>query len=101
MSNIELLVDEVFDCDTSLKVRRGGIEEIVPLSNISKVEVPSMGVDRIAVYFAMATTLGQQIDFIPDNLSKSKSWSLKLAELNRLAADLNARANRAQGVGLV
>jgi hypothetical protein len=101
MSNIGLLVDEVFDCDTSLKVRRGSIEEMVPLSNISKVEVPRTGVDRIAVHFAMATTLGKQIDFIPDNLSKSKSSSLKLVELNRQAADLNARANRAQGVSVV
>jgi hypothetical protein len=101
MSNISLLVDEVFDCDTSIKVRRGSVEEMVPLSNISKVEVPMAGVDRIAVHFAMPTTLGQQIDFIPANLSKLKSWSLKLAELNRLAADLNARANRAQRVRVV
>ena len=99
ISHMGLLVDEVFDCDTSLKVRRGSIEEMVPLSNISKVEVPRMGVDRIAVHFAMATTFGQQIDFIPDDVSKS--WSLKLAELNRLAADLNARANRSRGVSVV
>ncbi len=101
MSHVDFFADEVFDCDTSLKVRRGKIEEMVPLTNISKVEVRSVGIDRISVHIAPATTLGQQIDFIPDSASQSKSWSLKLTELNRVAADLNARADRARGIGLV
>jgi hypothetical protein len=100
MSDIGLFVDEVFDCETYLQVRRGRLEKMVPLSNISNVEVPRVGVDRIAMHFAIATTLGQQINFIPDNVSQTKSSSLKLAELNRLAADLDARAKRARGIGL-
>jgi len=101
MSSIGLLVDDVFDCDTSLTVRRGSIEELVPLSNIFKVDVPSMGVGRIAVHFEVATTFGKQIDFIPYNLSRAKSWSLKHAELNRMAADLNARASGARSISVV
>ena len=80
------LADEVLDCQDSLKVRRGRLEETIPLSNVSGAEVLSGGgFHRIAVRLHKPSKLGRQIDFLPQaslwsNLSAIKGVALNLTE---------------------
>jgi hypothetical protein len=80
------LADEVLDCHDSLKVRRGRLEETIPLSNVSGAEVLSRGgFHRITVRLHKRSKLGRQIDFLPQaslwsNLSAIKSVALNLTE---------------------
>ncbi len=80
------LADEVLDCQDSLKVRRGRLEETIPLSNVSGAEVLSRGgFHRITVRLRKRSKLGQQIDFLPQaslwsNLPAIKSVALNLTE---------------------
>jgi hypothetical protein len=80
------LADEVLDCQDSLKVRRGRVEETIPLSNVSSADVLSRGgFHRITVRLHERTKLGRQIDFLPQaslwsNLPAIKSVALNLTE---------------------
>jgi len=80
------LADEVLDCQDSLKVRRGRLEETIPLSNVSGAEVLSGGgFHRITVRLHKRSKLGRQIDFLPQaslwsNLSAIKGVALNLTE---------------------
>jgi hypothetical protein len=80
------LADEVLDCQDSLKVRRGRLEETIPLSNVSGAEVSSGGgFHRITVRLHKRSKLGGQIDFLPQaslwsNLSAIKGVALNLTE---------------------
>jgi hypothetical protein len=80
------LADEVLDCQDSLKVRRGRIEETIPLSNVSNAEVTSRGgFHRITVRLRERSKLGRQIEFLPQaslwsNLPAIKSVALSLTE---------------------
>jgi hypothetical protein len=80
------LADEVLDCQDSLKVRRGRIEETIPLSNVSGAEVLSRGgFHRITVRLRERSKLGRKVDFLPQaslwsNLPAIKSVALNLTE---------------------
>jgi hypothetical protein len=80
------LADEVLDCQDSLKVRRGRIEETIPMSNVSGAEVTSRGgFHRITVRLRERSKLGPKIDFLPQaslwsNLRAIKSVALNLTE---------------------
>jgi hypothetical protein len=80
------LADEVLDCQDSLKVRRGRLEETIPLSNVSGAEVSSGGgFHRITVRLHKRSKLGGQVDFLPQaslwsNLSAIKGVALNLTE---------------------
>jgi hypothetical protein len=80
------LADEVLDCQDSLKVRRGRLEDTIPLSNVTSAEVLSRGgFHRITVRLRKRSKLGQQIDFLPQaslwsNLPAIKSVALNLTE---------------------
>jgi hypothetical protein len=90
---IHRLADQVTDCEDHLKVRRGRIEAIIPFSNISMADVSThSGVHRITVRLRQPTTLGAQIEFLP----QASLWS-NPAAVRRLAVSLTERANRAKG----
>jgi hypothetical protein len=82
------LADEVLDCQDGLKVRRGRLEEIIPLSNVSGAEVVSHGgFHRITLKLRQRSKLGGQIDFLP----QASLWS-NLPAVKSIAADLSERA---------
>jgi hypothetical protein len=80
------LADEVLDCQDSLKVRRGRIEDTILLSNVSGAEVLSRGgFHRITVRLRERSKLGRKVDFLPQaslwsNLPAIKSVALNLTE---------------------
>jgi hypothetical protein len=85
-TQIHRLADAVLDCKDSLKVRRGRLEETIPLSNVSGAEVISRGgFHRITVRLRERSKLGRQIEFLPQaslwsNLPAIKSVALNLTE---------------------
>jgi hypothetical protein len=82
------LADEVLDCQDSLKVRRGRLEETIPLSNVSGAEVLSRGgFHRITVRLHERSKLGRQIDFLP----QASLWS-SLPAIKSVALNLSERA---------
>jgi hypothetical protein len=82
------LADEVIDRDDSLEVRRGRIQITVPLSNVVKAEVATRGgIHRIIVSLREPTTLGGQIEFLP----QASLWSNPTA-IQRVAMSLTERA---------
>ena len=82
------LADEVLDCQDSLKVRRGRLEETIPLSGVSSAEVLSRGgFHRITVRLHARSKLGHQIDFLP----QASLWS-NLAAIKTVALSLTERA---------
>ena len=82
------LADEVLDCQDSLKVRRGRLEETIPLSGVSSAEVLSRGgFHRITVRLYERSKLGRQIDFLP----QASLWS-NLAAIKTVALSLTERA---------
>ena len=85
------LADEVLDCGDRLKVRRGRIEETIPLSQISAAEVTSRGgFHRISLRLKERSKLfGNRIEFLP----QASLWS-NLAALKGLVQDLSERAHR-------
>jgi hypothetical protein len=87
------LAEEVLDCGDRLKVRRGRIEETIPLSHISAVEVSSSsGFHRMTLRLRERSKLfGDRIEFLP----QASLWS-NLAALKALAQDLSERANLPQ-----
>jgi hypothetical protein len=91
-TQLHRLADEVQDCVDSLKVLRGRIETTIPLDNIAGAEVVSTGgLHRISVNLRARTTLGQQIDFLP----QASLWS-SLPAIKNLALNLTERANQAR-----
>lgn len=85
------LADEVLDCGDRLKVRRGRIEETIPLSQISAAEVTSRGgFHRISLRLKERSKLfGNRIEFLP----QASLWA-NLAALKGLVQDLSERAHR-------
>jgi len=82
------LADEVLDCQDSLKVRRGRLEETIPLSNVSGAEVLSGGgFHRITVRLHKRSKLGGQVDFLP----QASLWS-NLSAIKGVARNLTERA---------
>jgi len=82
------LADEVLDCQDSLKIRRGRLEETILLSNVSGAEVLSRGgFHRITVRLRERSKLGRQIDFLP----QASLWS-NLAAIKTVALGLTERA---------
>jgi hypothetical protein len=87
-TQIHRLADEVLDCQDSLKVRRGRLEETIPLSNVSGAEVTSRGgFHRITVRLRERSKLGRQIDFLP----QASLWS-SLPAIKSVALNLTERA---------
>ena len=85
------LADEVLDCGDRLKVRRGRIEQTIPLSQVSVVGVSSSGgFHRITLRLKERSKLfGDRIEFLP----QASLWS-NLAALKALAQELSERAQR-------
>ena len=82
------LADEVLDCQDSLKVRRGRLEETIPLSNVSGAEVLSRGgFHRITVRLHERSKLGRKVDFLP----QASLWS-NLPAIRGVALNLTERA---------
>jgi hypothetical protein len=82
------LADEVTDCGDSLKVRRGRVEETIPLSNVSAAEVSSSGgFHRITVRLRARSKFGLRIEFLP----QASLWS-NLGAIKSIALDLTERA---------
>ena len=89
-TQIHRLADEVLDCEDSLKVRRGRMEDAIPLSNISSVDVSSSGgFHRITVRLRERSKLGNRIEFLP----QASLWS-NLAAIRGVAEGLAQRARR-------
>lgn len=92
-TQIHRLADEVMDCEDHLKVRRGPIEETIPLALVSGAEVTTVSViHRITVRLGESSALGSQIEFLP----QASLWS-NLPAVQRLASSLTERANKAGG----
>jgi hypothetical protein len=87
-TQIHRLADEVLDCGDHLKVRRGRIEETIPLSQVSAAEVSSSGgFHRITIRLRMPAQLGNRIEFLP----QASLWS-NLGAIKQVALDLTRRA---------
>ncbi|MEO7205696.1 MAG: hypothetical protein ABI356_04235 [Steroidobacteraceae bacterium] len=89
-TQIHRLADEVLDCGDHLKVRRGRIEETIPLSQLSAAEVTSRGgFHRITLRLKERSKhLGNRIEFLP----QASLWS-NLAALKALTQGLGDRAH--------
>lgn len=90
-TQIHRLADEVLDCGDRLTVRRGRIEETIPLSHVSAAEISSSGgFHRITLRLKQRSkAFGDRIEFLP----QASLWS-NLAALKSLAQDLSERAHR-------
>jgi hypothetical protein len=87
-TQIHRLADEVQDCGDSLTVRRGRVQEIIPLSNVAAAEVASSGgFHRIVVRLRAHSRFGARIEFLP----QASLWSNPGAVKN-VALDLSERA---------
>jgi hypothetical protein len=92
-TQIHRLADEVVDCESHLKIRRGRTELIVPLANVAMAEVFTFsGIHRITISLREPTKLGSKIDFLP----QASLWS-NLSGVKRLAMNLTDRAKQAKG----
>jgi hypothetical protein len=82
------LADEVLDCGDCLKVRRGRMEETIPLSQVSAAEVSSSGgFHRITIRLRTAAQLGNRVEFLP----QASLWS-NIGAIKNIALDLTERA---------
>jgi len=80
--------DEVFDCGDHLLVRRGEVEEKVPLTNILRVSESPFGESlRIVVHLMVPGRLGRFIAFMPPSLG----WQINPFAKNPVVKDLSAR----------
>lgn len=87
-SQIHRLADEVLDCGDHLKVRRGRMEETIPLSQVAAAEVSSSGgFHRITIRLRTAAQLGNRIEFLP----QASLWS-NVGAIKQVALDLTRRA---------
>jgi hypothetical protein len=86
------LADEVYDCGDSLLVRRGGIEESVPISGIEEVALALFSrPPRITLRLATPGKFGDAIVFTPPT-----SPGLEIFGRNPIAEGLQARVQRAR-----
>jgi hypothetical protein len=91
---IHRLADSVIDCGDHLVVRKRWTQEITSLSNVAGAEVSSsLGVHRIRIRLRKSSSLGQQIEFLP----QASLWS-SISGVQQVARDLTDRADRANGV---
>jgi hypothetical protein len=82
------LADEVLDCGDHLKVRRGRVEETIPLSQVATAEVSSSsGFHRISILLRTASRFGRRIEFLP----QASLWS-NVGAIKSVARDLTERA---------
>ena len=90
-TQLHRLADEVLDCGDRLKVRRGRIEETIPLAQVAAVEVISSGgFHRITLRLTQRSKyFSDRIEFLP----QASLWS-NLAALKSLAQELSERARR-------
>ena len=87
-TQIHRLADEVLDCGAHLKVRRGRVEEMIPLSWVAAVDVSSSGgFHRLTVLLIKASRFGRRIEFLP----QASLWS-NLEAIKQVAQDLMRRA---------
>jgi hypothetical protein len=95
-AGIGKLADEVKDCGDRLQIRRGKIDEVVPLSRVSLVEVSTLlgTMNVVRLTFLDNTALGDQIAFLPRYERGQASWS---TEASKLAQELTARINKVRG----
>jgi hypothetical protein len=92
-TQIHRVADEVVDCGDHLRVRRGRLEEDIPFSKISLVEMSThVGIHRITVRLRELTRFGSRIEFLP----QASLWS-NLAGVQRVASGLAERAKQARG----
>jgi hypothetical protein len=86
------LADEVYDCGDSLLVRRGGIEESVPISGIEEVALALFSrPPRITLRLATPGKFGDAIVFTPPT-----SPGQEIFGRNPIAEDLKAKVQRAR-----
>lgn len=86
------LADEVHDGGDHLRVRRGSVEERIPLAEILNVSVTThQHPQRIALRLARAGRLGDEIHFLPDSRFRWNPWAR-----NEIAEDLIVRVDRAR-----
>jgi hypothetical protein len=86
------LADEVYDCGDSLLVRRGKVEETVPLAGIERVALALFSrPPRITLQLATPGKFGRRIVFTPPTAP-----GLELFGRNPIAEDLSARVQRAR-----
>jgi len=86
------LADEVYDCGDSLLVRRGGIEESVPISGIQEVALALFSrPPRITLRLATPGKFGKAIVFTPPT-----SPGLEIFGRNPIAESLKAKVQRAR-----
>jgi hypothetical protein len=87
-TQIHRLADEVRDCGDSLEVRRGRMQETIPLSNVAAAEVASSGgLHRITVRLRAHSQFGARIEFLP----QASLWS-NLSAIENVARDIAERA---------
>ena len=90
------LADEVLDASDSLVARRGKVEDVIPLVQISTVKMTTEGrLPRITLNLIKPSKLGDQIVFVPNNtFSVSAPWKNPVAEdlMARVAAAHRAAA---------
>lgn len=85
---IVALADEVIDCGSHLQVRRGAVQDLVPLSTIASAEVLTVHrLHRISLRLRAPTRFGERIEFWPP----ASLWG-NLRAVQRFAQDLARRA---------
>jgi hypothetical protein len=86
------LADEVLDGGDLLKVRKGGYEEQVPLSDIMNVNASMMiNPQRITLRLVQPGRFGNEISFLP-----RRSFTLNPFAKSQIAEDLIVRVDRAR-----
>ena len=86
------MADEVLDCGDHLRVRRGRVDEDIPFSKISAVEMSTqVGIHRLTVRLRELGRFGGRIEFLP----QASLWS-NPAGVRRVASGLAERANQAK-----
>ena len=90
---IHRLADLVIDWGDHLVVRKRWTQEIISLSNVAGAEVSSgLGIHRIRIRLRKLSSLGQQIEFLP----QASLWS-SLSRVQQVASDLTERGDRTNG----
>jgi hypothetical protein len=88
-TQVHRVADEVADCGDHLKVRRGRVEEDIPFSKISVVEMSThVRIHRITLRLRELSRFGGRIEFLP----QASLWS-NPEGVRRVATGLAERAN--------
>jgi hypothetical protein len=93
-AGIGKLADEVHDFGDRLQIRRGKINEVVPLSRFALAEASTVlgTMNVVKLTFIENTSLGKHIAFLP-SYERGRTWS---TEASRLAIELTGRSNKAR-----